>query len=167
MLTRRFSPIEIAMVLLVGAIVVQAVLSRTLRYFEIAEKAAMTITVLEVERGMRIRLALGTLVRGPAAGEKADSDANPFVYARAMPPNYLGELRAPDIEKLARGNWFYDRDRAAEIAYLPRLASRLKGADGEELPILRFHIENRDGRHGLPRLSPIPAYRWEPEFAAF
>jgi len=166
MLTRRFSPIEIAMVLLVGAIVVQAVLSRTLRYFEIAEKAAMTITVLEVERGMRIRLALGALALGPATGERSGGGDNPFVYARATPPNYLGELRSPDIETLARGNWFYDQDRA-EIAYLPRLASRLKGRDGEELPILRFRIENRDGRHGLPRLASIPAYRWEPEFAAF
>ena len=166
MLTRRFSPIEIAMVLLVGAIVVQAVLSRTLRYFEIAEKAAMTITVLEVERGMRVRLALGALAGAPAPGEKAGFEGNPFTFARAVPPNYLGELGAPDIEKLARGNWFYDRDRA-EIAYLPRLASRLKGPDGEELQILRFRIENRDGRHGLPRLAPIPPYRWEPEFAAF
>jgi len=166
MLTRRFSLIELAMVMLVITIVVYAMFSRILRYFEVAEKAAMTVTVLEVERGMRVRLALAAMGATPASVEKLQ-DINPFEFARALPPNYLGELGGPAaVGELKRGNWFYDRDRH-EIGYLPRLASRLHTPDGKDIAVLRFRVEKGAGSHGLPRLVPVSAYQWEPEFGTF
>ena len=166
MLTRRFSLIELAMVMLVMVIVVYALFSRLLRYFEVAEKAAMTVTVLEVERGMRVRLALAAMGGTPASVEKLQA-VNPFEFARALPPNYLGELGAAAAAgDLKRGNWFYDRDRH-EIGYLPRLASRLRTADGEEVAVLRFRVEIGGGLKGLPHLVSVYAYRWEPEFGTF
>ncbi len=166
MLTRRFSRIELALVMLVVAIVAQAVFSRTLRYFEVAEKAAMTITILEVERGMRVRLALSAMGNAAAPAAKVQ-DANPFEFAHAVPPNYLGELgENADMSGLPRGNWFYDPARR-EIAYVPRLSSRLKGPDGEEVAVLRFRVERWGGPRGLPHLASVSAYRWEPEFGTF
>lgn len=166
MLTRRFSLIELALVTLVAAILAHAVFSRALRYFEVAEKAAMTITILEVERGMRVRLALSAMGRAAAPAVKVQ-EANPFEFAHAVPPNYLGELGDDvDVSGLARGNWFYDRARH-EIAYLPRLSSRLKGPDGEEVTLLRFRVERWGGPRGLPHLASVSAYRWEPEFGTF
>ncbi len=166
MLARRFSPIELAMVMLVLAIVVYALVSRLLLYFEVAEKAAMTITVLEVERGMRIRLAFAAM-GGTSASEEKLQNSNPFEFARALPPNYLGELGGPAaVGELKRGNWFYDRDRH-EIGYLPRLDSRLRTPDGKEVPVLRFRVEKGGGSHGLPHLVSVFAYQWEPEFGTF
>jgi len=166
MLTRRFSLIELAMVMLVLAIVVYAMSSRILRYFEIGEKAAMTITVLEVERGMRVRLALAAMGATSAPVEKLQF-VNPFEFARAVPPNYLGELDGPaDVRELKRGNWFYDRDRH-EIGYLPRLASRLRTPDGKEVAVLRFRVEKGSDSYGLPHLVSAFAYQWEPEFGTF
>jgi hypothetical protein len=166
MLTRRFSLIELALVMLVVAIAAHAVFSRTLRYFEAAEKAAMTITVLEVERGMRVRLALSAMGRTAAPAVKVE-DANPFEFAHAVPPNYLGELdENADLSGLTRGNWFYDRARR-EIAYVPRLSSRLKSPDGAEVTVLRFRVERWGGPRGLPHLASVSAYRWEPEFGTF
>ena len=166
MLTRRFSLIELALVMLVVAIVAQAVFSRTLRYFEVAEKAAMTITILEVERGMRVRLALSAIGKTSAPAAKVQ-EANPFEFAHALPPNYLGELgENADLGGLARGNWFYDRARR-EIAYLPRLSSRLKGPDGEVVTVLRFRVERWGGPRGVPHLAAVSAYKWEPEFGTF
>jgi len=163
MLMRRFSLIELALVILVVAIVVSAISSRILRYFEVAEKAAMAITVLEVERGMRVRLALAATGGTSVAVEKLQT-INPFEFARAVPPNYLGELGGPaDVGELKRGNWFYDRDRH-EIGYLPRLASRLRTPDGGEVPVLRFRVEKGGGSYGLPRMVSVFAYQWEPEF---
>ena len=166
MLTRRFSLVELAMVTFVVAIVVYALSSRTLRYFEAAEKSAMTITVLEVERGMRVRLALAAMGGAPVSVEKLQT-VNPFEFAHAIPPNYLGELGASaDMKELKQGNWFYDRDRH-EIGYLPRLASRLRTPDGKELSVLRFRVEKGGGSNKLPHLVSAFAYRWEPEFGAF
>ena len=166
MLTRRFSRLELAAVMLVAAIVVYALFSRTLRYFEVAEKAAMTITVLNVERGMRVRLALAAL-RGAAAPAEKLQNVNPFEFAHALPPNYLGELGGQtDLEELRRGNWFYNRD-LHEIAYLPRLASRLRGPDGEAIRVLRFRVEKAGGPYALPHLVPVSGYQWEPEFGTF
>ena len=165
-LTRRFSPIELATVMLILAIVVYAMSSRLLRYFEIGEKSAMTITVLEVERGMRVRLALAAM-GGRSAGAEDLQAVNPFEFARAFPPNYLGELGASaDMRELKPGNWFYDRDRH-EIGYLPRLASRLRIPDGKEVAVLRFRVEKGGGPNGLPHLVSAFAYQWEPEFGTF
>lgn len=163
---RRFSLVEVAMVTFAIAIVLYALSSRTLRYFEAAEKSAMTITVLEVERGMRVRLALAAMGGLPAPVEQLRA-INPFEFAHAVPPNYLGELGASaDLKELKRGNWFYDRDRH-EIGYLPRLASRLRTPDGKEISVLRFRVEKGGGSNRLPHLVSTFAYRWEPEFAAF
>jgi len=92
---------------------------------------------------------------------------NPFEFARAFPPNYLGELGGPaDVRELKRGNWFYDRDRHG-IGYIPRLTSRLRTPDGEEVPVLRFHVEKGRGPYELPHLVSAFAYQWEPEFGTF
>jgi hypothetical protein len=166
MLARRFSLIELAMVMLVMAIVVYAISSRILRYFEIGEKAAMTITVLEVERGMRVRLALAAMGAAPPSAEDLQT-VNPFEFAHALPPNYLGELGgSTDQGEFKQGNWFYDRDRH-EIAYLPRLSSRLRTPDGKEILVLRFRVEKGGGSNRLPHLVSAFAYRWEPEFGTF
>ena len=165
-LTRRFSAIELATVVLILAIVVYAMSSRLLRHFEVGEKAAMTITVLEVERGMRIRLAFAAM-GGQSAGTENLQSVNPFEFARAFPPNYLGELGgSADLRELKTGNWFYDRDRH-EIGYLPRLASRLRTPDGKEVAVLRFRVEKGGGSQGLPHLVSAFAYQWEPEFGTF
>jgi len=154
------------MVILVLAIVVYAISSRILRYFEIGEKAAMTITILEVERGIRVRLALATMGAAPASAENLQT-INPFAFAHAIPPNYLGELDRPiDVGELKRGNWFYDREQH-EIVYLPRLASRLRTPDGKEVGVLRFRVARGGGLNGLPRLVSAYAYQWEPEFGTF
>jgi hypothetical protein len=163
MILRRFSLMELSMLMLVAAIVAYALFTRTMRYFEVAEKAAMTITVLEVERGMRVRLALAATGGASVPVEKLQN-INPFEFSRAFPPNYLGELGGPtDARELKRGNWFYDRDQH-EIGYLPRLASRLRTPDGEEVPVLRFRVEKRGGAYGLPHLVSAFPYQWEPEF---
>lgn len=169
MLTRRFNLIELAAVMLVVAILVYALFTRALRYFEVAEKAAMTVTVLEVERGLRIRLAFGMLQGSPPATARA-RDVNPFEFAHAMPPNYLGELAGTvDLLSLKPGNWFYAKD-SHEIVYLPRLASRFRSDAESAIPVIRYRLQSDGGQPGqsmMPRLLPVVPYQWEPEYGTF
>ena len=166
MLTRRFTLLEFAAVVVVVAILVYALATRLLRYFEIAEKAAMTVTVLEVERSMRIRVALARMKGAPAPAENLE-DSNPFEFAHAIPPNYLGELGGQtDLQTLKPGNWFYDLDRH-EIAYQPRLTSRFRSDAGAPVPIIRFRAKKAGERSALPHLAAAAPYQWEPEFASF
>jgi hypothetical protein len=165
-LTRRFNFMENAAILVVMAILAYALLTRMLRYFEVAEKAAMTVTVLEVERGMRVRLALGMLQGTGLAARKA-SDANPFEFARATPPNYLGELAGDvDLHALKTGNWFYAKDRR-EIVYLPRLSSRFRSDSGTAIPFVRYRLDDGGSQFSTPRLVVVVPYQWEPEYGTF
>ena len=166
MLTRRLNLIELAAVLIVVTVAVYALFSRTLRYLEIAEKAAMTISVLEVERGMRVRFALAAM-KGAPAPAAALQHTNPFEFAHAIPPNYLGEVGGQtDRQGLRPGNWFFDKDRD-EIAYLPRLSSRFRGGEDASIPMVRFRVVLAGGKSALPSLVPVTAYQWEPEFGGF
>ena len=166
MLTRRFNLLEFAAVMLVVAVVVYVLFSRAIGYLEIAEKAAMTVTVLEVERGTRIRFAMAAMKSAPAPPAKW-REINPFEFAHAVPPNYLGELSGEaELRELKPGNWFYDRDRHA-IAYLPRLASRFRSETDSAAPIIRFRVANGGGGSSLPRLVSVAPYQWEPEFGTF
>ena len=166
MLTRRFSLVELAAVMLVVAIVVYALFSRTLRYLEVAEKAAMTLSVFEVESGMRIRFAMAA-GKGDSVPSEALLKTNPFEFAHAIPANYLGELGGQtDLQGLKPGNWFYDMDRR-EIAYLPRFASRFRGAPDAEIPVIRYRADVGGGKIAFPRLVSVVSYQWEPEFGTF
>ncbi len=152
--------------MLVLAIVAYALFSRTMRYFEVSEKAAMTLTVLAVEQGVRVRFAMAAMKQSPAPSDRWQ-ETNPFEFARAVPPNYLGELGAgTDLRELKPGNWFYDRDRH-EIAYLPRLASRFRSEPDAAIPIIRFRVEKRGATSTLPSLVQVGSYLWEPEYATF
>ena len=166
MLTRRLNLMELAAVLVVVAVVVYALFSRTLRYLEIAEKAAMTISVLEVERGMRVRFALAAMQGAPVPSASLQN-TNPFEFAHAIPPNYLGELGGQiDLQGLKPGNWFFDKDRN-EIAYLPRLSSRFRGGEDGLVRMVRYRVALAAGKSVLPSLVPVAAYQWEPAFGGF
>lgn len=167
MLMRRFNRLELAAIGLILCVVVYAMLSRVLLYFEMAEKAAMTVTVLNLQRGLAVRMVLGTDYRGGTPAERLLTE-NPFEIAQAVPPNYLGGFDALDTvdeRDLPRGSWLYDRDRR-EIVYLPRLSSRLSvGGASPAAPRIRFRVELGSGKARIPRVVPAVPYRWEPDFA--
>ena len=157
---------ELAAVLVVVAVAVHALFSRTLRSLEAAEKAAMTISVFEVERGMRVRFALAAMKGAPVPSANL-RNTNPFEFAHAIPPNYLGELSGQtDLQGLKPGNWFFNKDRN-EIAYLPRLSSRFRGREDALIPVVRYRVAWAGGKSALPSLVLVAAYQWEPEFGGF
>ena len=75
--------------------------------------------------------------------------ANPMAGLGPPPPNYLGELSAPDLKKLPRGTWHFDK-ASHELVYLLNYAKYF----AEEHPkILKFKVEfsrkptsDKDGR---------------------
>jgi hypothetical protein len=117
---------------------------------ELAERTAMEVTVMNVNSALVVRSALAML-----AGQGIPAGANPFDLAGASPPNFLGDLRSPDLGTLERRTWIFDID-SKELVYLPRLHRTLVTQDPHQA--LRFHAVS-DGKS--TKLVPTTEYSWQ------
>ncbi|MBK8065387.1 MAG: hypothetical protein IPK29_16090 [Betaproteobacteria bacterium] len=162
MISGRVGVLQSALYVAVACALAAALLSRLLVLSEAAEKAAMEATLGRVQGALYVKLAQAALTGAQGAAQDW-TERNPFVLAEAVPANYAGELHAPDLRELARGQWYYDTVRR-EVVYLLR-QSRAFAGDGSEPPNLRFRLEVERGPGGGYRrvtLRSLTSYVWEP-----
>ncbi len=160
---RPLTRLETALFVIIAGILATVLIDRLQRMAELAEKAAMEVTVLRVQSALQLRIALASLKGAPLDTQRWPR-GNPFELAQAIPPNYLGELSAPDLRALSAGNWFFDRDRG-ELAYLVN-RSRYFSGGSDPVPVVRYRLDA-----GAPQGAAFPQaslrlvtpYRWEPQ----
>ena len=149
---RRLTRLELAVYAGLIGIALAVFADRLLDTLEIAERAAMDVTVSRVNSAINIQLAAdrfgGRLPRIAEALER-----NPFEVARMSPGNFLGEFDAPQLDGLERGTWIFDRS-SRELIYLPKLHRGLEAAE----PAVRFRLERRGNE--LFALVPAAPYMW-------
>jgi general secretion pathway protein G len=79
-----------------------------LRLLEVRVESERT-AARQVAAAVRTALA----VRAARAADGAElamlAQENPMRWLARLPPNYLGEYYAPDLESLTKGSWFFDR----------------------------------------------------------
>jgi len=135
-------------------IAIAVLADRLLETMEIAERAAMDVTITRINSAINIQLAAdrfaGRLSRIAEALKR-----NPFEVASMSPGNFLGEFDAPELEALERGNWLFDRTRQ-ELIYLPRLRRGLQAPESA----IRFRFERRGSE--TYALVPAAPYSWQP-----
>jgi hypothetical protein len=138
---RRLTRLEIALYAVALAIAATIFLERLLHYMELAERAAMEVTVSHLNSAISIQLAYRYL-----AGQPIDVAAalkhNPFELASMSPDNFHGEFDHPYLASLERGYWLFDRSRG-ELIYLPKLRRGLRTSDPDGA--LRFRLAQRAG----------------------
>lgn len=153
---RRLTRIEMAVYAFIVAALLVVFARYVLEYMEMAEKAAMETTVMDVAAAINLRYA-SAMVAGQPITPAEWTAANPFELARAFPPNYRGTVDEQDEADLDRPAWLFDSLRA-ELVYLPRLHSYLEDGTVEEL---RFRLERHRSGFGFV-LAPTSPYRWTP-----
>ena len=151
---RKLTRVELAVYAVIIAAAFVAFASYVLDYMEMAEKAAMEMTVSNVSSALNVYYA--TQVMTGAQTESANwTKRNPFELAHTFPPGYLGELGQRDTATVARPAWLFDAANA-ELLYLPRLHSHLSSALPGEL---RFRLRHRGSGFGF-MLVPAAPYEW-------
>lgn len=131
-----FTMFEFAVVASVFAVLVGVLLMRLSFYQEQAERVA----VEQVASTLRTALALREIEvrqkheRG-ALGRLTEE--NPFDWLDRRPENYLGEYYGPELEKMPRGNWLFDRRDKCLIYLLNSHESFYSNAS----KLLKFKVE--------------------------
>lgn len=158
--------VEFVVAVIVFGILAVVLLDRVRYYQEVAEKAVMEITIMNIRTGLRYRVA--ELMLHDRMGELADIERqNPVKWLATPPPNYLGEMRDYNIEEISPGNWFFDTGRRM-LVYRVNSGRSFVSATGAE-KIVRYHVVSvkRQPRSGGGSVSvegvaleSVEPYRW-------
>ncbi|MBB5609549.1 MULTISPECIES: type II secretion system protein [unclassified Janthinobacterium] len=105
---RGFTLFELAVVAIVLGLLATVLLSRLAYYQEQAQRAAVAQMLGVLRTSLRVQ-ALHLYLQGKQSQLPGLQRQNPLDWLEQRPPNDLGELLAPDVEKLPSGNWFFDR----------------------------------------------------------
>ncbi len=109
-------------------------------------------------------------VSGNERGIRSLAGSNPMNQLAQKPKNYLGELRKPNLSNLAKGNWYFDKDRRILI-YLANNTEYFSG--GKSNPqrarfVVRF-VYNNNNKNSYRRsnsvagvdLVSVEPYKWK------
>jgi prepilin-type N-terminal cleavage/methylation domain-containing protein len=111
-----FTLFEVAVSLLIVAVLAGVLLQRLHFVQQRAERAAVaqTVAILRVALTVKTAHLLATHRDQEIATLALE---NPFDWLAEKPQNYLGEYFAPDPRDLHRGNWYFDR-KEKTLVYL-------------------------------------------------
>ena len=162
--SRQRNFLQSALYVAIAGVLAAVLLERLLTYAEAAEKAAMEVTVSNLQGALYSKFAYHAL-RGEAASVESLPRQSPFAVADAHPPNYLGEFDGTPPVTDRSGKWYFDRLRG-ELVYRPNLARYFTSGAGEDAePVIRLRMELKGGGgtiYHAVSLRPVVAYRWEP-----
>lgn len=163
---RGFTLFELAVVALILGVLALFLLDRLLTYQEMAEKTVVELTAMNMRSGMRYRVA--ELMAHNQEGEIATLvGENPIKWLETAPPNYLGELREPQDNRIAPGNWYFDKSERVLHYRIKRERNFVPGPSGKHE--LRFRVmalseRGAAGGTGMPvhgvALTLVEPYRW-------
>lgn len=147
---RGYSKFEFAVAAALFALLVGFAANRLNAYQEDAESVAAQQLIVSVRGALRMKLSqLTASQRRHEIG--AMLDENPLGWLYEKPKNYLGEFYAPDAQKLAPGNWYFDRQNKTLVYLLTRRNSFAP----RSLILLKFKVESL-------RLPTLPAQTMQP-----
>lgn len=162
-----FTLVELAIALLVIAILAAVALQKLWSFQAEAERTTLENTVGGLRSALGINVA-GYIAKDDLRGIQVLVGSNPMDLLSESPKNYRGALDGePAVED---GEWYFDRKRG-ELAYRVRNTDVFRGGSG--LPAeARFAVKpvyedrNRNGRfdagdmfYGV-RLEAVTPYRW-------
>jgi prepilin-type N-terminal cleavage/methylation domain-containing protein len=135
---RGFTLLELLLVVSLVAILFTVALDRSLRYLELAEKAAMETTVGGLKSALSLRLGALYATGGRAATARL-GDENPFDLLSQRPEQYAGALFDPALVEVDPGAWYYDR-ASRQVVYRPQRTRYLIRPRPDVDPRIRFEV---------------------------
>lgn len=162
--------IELMVCCLLALLLFIGYLRVTRHYQEEMEEISVRLTISRIQVGMALewarRIGAGDSRRG--TGELVG--ANPVRWLDEPPHNYLGELKAPKLDKLTPGRWLFDLSRK-ELVYIVDNGDNLTFKNSfEPVKVLRWHVrlagtepgekKDTEPEFGELKLMPVYEYRW-------
>jgi len=141
---------EVALLVVVGAVVGWQVQQRLARMAVEAERIAMELTVANLRTGLRwyqTRQLMGE--PGPDVLQM-----NPLVLLEQLPANYAGVVELGSVNTVEPGNWYFDR-ALAQLCYRPKAAVEMKGL------AVCYALRHKRGAPGEVVLQLTTPYRWK------
>ena len=135
---RGFSLLELVLVISLVAIFIAVAIDRSLRYLELAEKAAMETTIGALRSALTLRMGALYAVGGGGALTRLNEE-NPFTWLSQLPDAYIGPQWDPKLADISPGSWYYDRS-ARQVVYRPQ-RTRYLVRPGPEDPRIRFRVD--------------------------
>ena len=111
-----FTLFELAVVACILGLLAAVLLNRFLTYREEAERVAVKQLIGTLRSALSARSAQ-LISAGDTQALAALARDNPMRLLSGKPENYLGEFYSPEINKLPRGNWYFDRSNQT-LVYL-------------------------------------------------
>ena len=162
---RGLTRLEFAIVAILLAMLLGTYLRAVRYYQEQAEAISVRLTLSHIQVGFAQEWMERISKSTNRQGMTELAGANPVRWLEYPPPNYLGEMKTPKMERLDRGSWFFDLQRK-ELVYLPRLAGHLELSGSEDTKVLRWTIrlaqnpKAKDPEFGDLALVPVYPYQW-------
>lgn len=162
-----FSLVELAVALVIIAILAAVALHRLTPILADAERTALENTVGILRSALGINVA-SYLAKADLQGLQNLTGSNPMELLNEPPKNYLGVL--DENSSVGDGTWYFDRKRS-ELVYRVQHAEVFRGSPGQPAEA-RFAVRsvyedrNRNGRHDAGdlffgvRLEAVTPYRW-------
>ena len=145
---RGFSKFEFALVALLFAVLVGVGADRLNAYQVRIETVAAEQLIASLRTALTLRISQLTATQR-RRDIAAVADENPIGWLYEKPRNYLGEYYSPDSEKLASGNWYFDR-HTKTLVYL---LTRRKSFAPHSSILLRFKVKSLS----LPTIPTVAA----------
>lgn len=162
---RGLTRFEFAVVAILLAILLGTYLRAVRYYQEQAEAVSVRLTISHIQVGFAQEWAERISKGNNRQGVVELVGANPVRWLEYPPPNYLGEMKTPKVERLDPGSWFFDLNRK-ELVYLPRLSSHLEQSGSADTKVLRWTLrlaqnpKPKDPEFGDLTLVPVYPYQW-------
>ena len=162
--------IELMVCCLLALLLFLGYLRATRHYQEEMEEIAVRLTISRIQVGMALEWAHRISVGENRLGIEELVGANPVRWLEEPPYNYLGELKAPKLEKLEPGRWLFDLGRK-ELVYIVDTGNNLTLKNNlEGTKALRWSVrlartasgeeKNTPPEFGELKLVPVYEYRW-------
>lgn len=133
---RGASLFEFVLCVAVLAVIFGVFLGRSMFYAGQAHEKATKRTLNELRSALMLQEAT-FLAHGEGSRAAQLVDQNPMRLLARPPANYLGEYYSPDVSKLQRGSWLYDRS-AKSLIYLLNNGETFGGRQSK---MLKFKVK--------------------------
>ena len=136
---RGFTLFELAVVVIVAALLITVLLVRLHSYQLQAKEVAVDRVVGTLRTVLSVKNAQLSVAKKEHDLQQLIV-ANPVSWLVKPPPNYLGEYYSPEGSALRDDSWYFDPGKK-ELVYV---VSKSKSFPGQELILLRFKVKFAD-----------------------